>query len=287
MKMKKISEFNLQNLGHVSAICILTAALTACGGGGSAGGDDADDESQGLLGGGNGNDVDTDGDGLSDTNEAIQGSDPLVIDTDGDGFNDLQEWDAFTNPNLADTDGDGANDNVDTDPTNPEIGGDTTVVTDPPAADQCDDPNSADDMWTNNCVIKRFGTYAQSSYAQGVQRILWCQSASLQTTSTIGSWADGAFGQLTADAVRDFQTANSLAVDGIVGPETWNSLRSKLSIIASTSTSAGYEAHAISGCDENTAQFYQEVNGFDLLGWKMAATPGSATLVDFSSGAAQ
>jgi hypothetical protein len=42
--------------------------------------------------------VDTDGEGLSDEEEAILGTDPTKPDTDGDGFTDKEEVDAGTNP---------------------------------------------------------------------------------------------------------------------------------------------------------------------------------------------
>jgi hypothetical protein len=54
-------------------------------------------------------DPDDDGDGLSDADEALAGSDPFNADTDGDGLTDSQ--DPF--PTSADGDGDGANDKLD------------------------------------------------------------------------------------------------------------------------------------------------------------------------------
>lgn len=63
-----------------------------------------DEEGDGLFGGGDDEpvDVDSDGDGLLDSEEATLGTDPANVDTDGDGFDDQEEVDANTDP----TDGD-------------------------------------------------------------------------------------------------------------------------------------------------------------------------------------
>jgi uncharacterized repeat protein (TIGR01451 family) len=72
--------------------------------------------------------ADTDGDGLSDLDEARIGTDPTVPDTDGDGLNDKQEIEgvqgfAPTLPLVADTDGGGVPDGIEvtngTDPNEP------------------------------------------------------------------------------------------------------------------------------------------------------------------------
>jgi peptidoglycan hydrolase-like protein with peptidoglycan-binding domain len=41
-----------------------------------------------------------------------------------------------------------------------------------------------------------------------------------------GVSVDGDFGQATDGAVRDYQTQHNLTVDGVVGPQTWQSLLS-------------------------------------------------------------
>ena len=56
--------------------------------------------------------VDADGDGLSDAQEAELGTDPANPDTDGDGLFDGAEVTAATDPALADSDGDGFGDNA-------------------------------------------------------------------------------------------------------------------------------------------------------------------------------
>lgn len=65
--------------------------------------------------------LDTDGDGLTDDEERIKGTNPNLADSDNDGLPDGLEFVYGTNPNLADTDGDGFNDGaeVNTHRTNP------------------------------------------------------------------------------------------------------------------------------------------------------------------------
>ena len=55
-------------------------------------------------------DVDSDGDGLTDSEEEALGTDANSQDTDGDGLSDLEEVEMGTNPTQADTDGDGYSD---------------------------------------------------------------------------------------------------------------------------------------------------------------------------------
>jgi len=66
-----------------------------------------DTDSDGV---GNNSDDDDDNDGVSDSQEANNGTNPVLADTDGDGLLDGQEETYGTNPLLSDTDGDGYSD---------------------------------------------------------------------------------------------------------------------------------------------------------------------------------
>jgi len=70
-------------------------------------------------------DIDSDGDGLSDYEEGILGTDPHNPDTDGDGQSDGAEVIAHTNPlgpaDTTDSDNDGIVDSLDADPGDPAI----------------------------------------------------------------------------------------------------------------------------------------------------------------------
>ncbi len=75
--------------------------------------------------------IDTDTDGLSDTEEQVLGTNPIMADTDGDLLTDGDEIKKhLTSPLLKDTDADGLNDGEEinthkTDPNNPDTDGDT------------------------------------------------------------------------------------------------------------------------------------------------------------------
>lgn len=90
-------------------------------------------EGEGATPGGENDDmfiVDSDGDGLSDSEELLYGTNPLLADTDGDGLNDYDEVMIHkTDPLNPDTDGDGLSDYEEvmiykTDPLNPDTDGD-------------------------------------------------------------------------------------------------------------------------------------------------------------------
>lgn len=72
-------------------------------------------------------DKDPDGDGLTNLQEYIYGTDPLCYDTDGDGISDGDEIEIGTNPLLRDSDNDGTDDLEEimrgTDPNDPDNGG--------------------------------------------------------------------------------------------------------------------------------------------------------------------
>jgi peptidoglycan hydrolase-like protein with peptidoglycan-binding domain len=72
--------------------------------------------------------------------------------------------------------------------------------------------------WPQLIVQVQQGTHGQA--VRGVQALL-------SEKYSYGIAVDGDFGPATNNAVRDFQDKNGLAVDGIVGPQTWRMLLGK------------------------------------------------------------
>ena len=213
---------------------------------------------------------DTDGDGLLNTEEEALGLDPDLLDSDFDGVLDGDE----------DFDGDGIS-NLDEAFDNTLLEGtDTTVV------DACVDETSMNGDWSDNCVLRNGGVHGNSYYTVGVQRILFCGQFNAGNASTLSAFADGIFGPNTEQSVRDYQTARGISVDGVVGPETWGTLRGELNFIESLSTSLA-DAHSVTGCGDFVAQFYNNFDGLIDLGWTMASQPGELSTVPFSNAVPQ
>ncbi len=69
-------------------------------------------------------------------------------------------------------------------------------------------------------VLKQGATGNDVAYAQ---QLLNCFGYSLSV--------DGIFGSETSNAVRDFQMRAGLVSDGVIGPQTWASLNSPLTLV--------------------------------------------------------
>lgn len=67
--------------------------------------------------------------------------------------------------------------------------------------------------------VPRDGDLTRGSTGRGVRAVQWAL-----TRAGVPTTIDGDFGPLTERAVREFQAANGLFVDGVVGPVTWAAL---------------------------------------------------------------
>jgi len=141
------------------------------------------------------------------------------------------------------------------------------------------DSSTAD--WADNCRIRVGGEHQRSTYSQGIQRIVWCRGHNAGNNDIL-AFADGDFGPISEEQVRQFQQAQQIDVDGVVGPETWGALQDVLFVL--DNTAADRDTHEVQGeACPGVAQFYQQraLDGA-LTGWTMAVTPGNPEGIAFS-----
>lgn len=284
----------LTTLTRWLALPAIVVALSACGGGdgGSSGDDSGDTEINPVFTDPNGDD---DGDGIENFRDvdATGG-----VDDDFDGIDD--SFQAGTNDPNGDDDNDGIANFEDVDSTGGVDDnfdgiddafqggdGDGGAGTDlgPCEGTSGTDPDSSNDDWGDNCFLSNGNAHSESSYTRGVQRILNCLGYPVT--------ADADFGPGTEQAVIAFQSDNPpLAVDGIVGPETWRGLRNTLESVPFDISTDAYSVAPYDpdgdGIDNSIcigeALFYQSVDGAELGGWTMATEIGSIERGPFSIG---
>jgi len=167
------------------------------------------------------------------------------------------------------------------------------------------DPGSTNGLWNDNCSIL-FDTqsatveverspFYKSTYVQGVQRILFCQGYAPEGQN-IDFFADGFYGPFSAEAVRAFQEAEGLIVDGNVGPKTWGALQQQVEnseTLVSVHSDDKYTAYGvlpsitstvpmIDDCSQVTHFFQRFSDSSEIDGWEMARIPGENRKGPFS-----
>ncbi len=216
--MKRLAAVTGKPLVRYLIIASFTGLLVGCGGGS---GDDPTDGSGIDLG-----DIfdpdDVDGDGTLNADD----DDFSPTDLDGDGIPNIDD---------DDVDGDGIINSLDDDYVPDDADGDG--FTDPSASDPCGsergtDSNSSTANWDDNCHIERSsqgGQFADSLYASGIQRVVYCSGyGDVSVYPTVVDFTDGEYGPASEAATQDYQSANGLTPDGIVGGQTWGALRDSI-----------------------------------------------------------
>ena len=165
-----------------------------------------------------------------------------------------------------------------------------TVV---PVIDACQenrgsDPGSTNYLWNDNCHLAQDANFSNSTYVQGVQRVLYCRGYG-GAEGDINVFADGIFGPNTDTAVREFQEREGLIVDGIVGPETWGRMQELVETFDTLVSEDSDEFHDAFGvlpvkgdaainCLQQTNFFGRKNSDVDPIdtyeGWELAKVAG-------------
>lgn len=115
-------------------------------------------------------------------------------------------------------------------------------------------------------------TYSQLSYGSKGSDVKTLQELLNQNGYSLD--LDGNFGPKTQAAVKDYQTKNKLAVDGIVGNETWGSLSGGKTSTGSTSQAGAANTNFSYG-DYQQSETVQQA--YALLQQQMGNKPGAYT----------
>jgi len=168
------------------------------------------------------------------------------------------------------------------------------------------DPGSTNAAWNDNCTIEYDvdrdieavirGPFYHTTYVKGIQRIVACQEHA-GADANVEAFADGFYGINSRNAVIEFQKAEGLVADGIVGPITWGKLQEQVEdpALITADSDADYNAYGIArndaasgtiDCSADTnffGKFSVDIAAEDAFeAWEMSKTAGSAEKGSFS-----
>lgn len=285
--MKFISLDVLSGAPKVVTMVALSALLIACGGGGTSGATDTGTTDTGTddIGNTDFSDLELDS---GDTDSDVGGVDSGSTDI---GTTDVGAGTGFTEDGEPDDDNDGISDAAELLPCKGRGGEDT---------------GSINASWSDNCNLEYRinkdennvvrSPFYHSLYVKGAQRVLYCREHGGVAESN-EAFSDGFFGLKTLEAVRSFQDAEGLVVDGEIGPATWGKMQEVVEQayiqLETTADGTEYEWFGVAQVAEPDAEkaidCSNEVNFFGRIGddqltegWELSETPGSSEKTAFS-----